>query len=361
MSERLKQRGPISSHSQLIHGHVRIFSMPSSGDDAARVPSSGDDAARVGPRANSLSETAIALCAGGFGGACLAFVGAPFDTVKVRQQISHTHPVPLVRSIVGVEGVRGLWRGAASPIIASVAQFAIVFAGFDFNRKVLVPQLTGLPEGDLRATGLAGSLVAVPTSFLYTPFDRVKCVMQAEGRRIANGGVARFASTWACALHLWRGGRLFRGFWITLARDAPAWAAYFMVYNAAKRQLSSAALDGHAELSVGASLAAGGLAGASTWAVALPADVIKTRYQAHTYHHTYGHAARAVFARYGVLGFFSGGATMVLGGVPRDAACFCGVEVATRALTLLFAGETRCAATPGAESRPALRRTLSAA
>ena len=126
---------------------------------------------------------------------------------------------------------------------------------------------------------------------------------------------------------------------MALARDTPAWATYFVVYAAAKRQLaSSAALDGSAELSVGSSLAAGAMAGASTWAVAIPFDGIKTTYQARSYHLTYLHAARSIAARHGPLGFFAGFWTIVLGGVPRDAACFCGVEAATRGLTLLVAG-----------------------
>lgn len=289
------------------------------------------------------SSTAIALAAGGFGGACLASVGAPFDILKTRQQIDGSHSVfTLVRSIIKAEGVRGFWRGSTPPVVAAVPQFAIVFAAFDYNRNSLVPAATGLHAPDMRNTALAGGLVAVPTSFLYTPFDRVKCALQAEGRRIERGRPARFGGAWSCALELWRRRTLLRGFWITLARDVPAWATYFVVYSAAKRHLaassSSAALDGHAELSVGASLAAGAMAGASTWAVAIPADVIKTRFQARTYHATYAHAARAIAARHGFLGFFAGFWTIVLGGVPRDAACFCGVEAATRGLTLLVGG-----------------------
>ena len=281
--------------------------------------------------------TVIALAAGGFGGACLAVVGAPFDVIKVRQQMGASSAVSIAYSILSKEGMRGLWRGAVPPIVASVPQFAIVFACFDVNRR-LVPQYTGLAEGDLATTAIAGSMIALPTSFLYTPFDRVKCVLQAEGRRIESGRPPRHVGAWSCAAHLWHRRSLFRGFWITLARDCPAWAAYFTVYTAAKRQLasSSSALDGRTELSVSASLASGALAGASTWAVAIPFDTIKTRFQARSYHNTYAHAARAIAARHGPLGFFAGFWTIVLGGVPRDAACFCGVEAATRALTLMF-------------------------
>ena len=281
--------------------------------------------------------TATAFVAGGFGGACLALVGAPFDVVKVRQQIGAPGPFTVLRSILAMEGIRGLWRGATPPLLASVPQFAIVFAAFDFARRRVAPGLTGKRDCEhLQNVALAGALTAVPTTFIYTPCDRVKCVLQAEGRRIEAGKQPRFASPWSCASHLWRTRTLFRGFWVTLARDCPAWATYFVVYAAAKRHLSaSAVLDGRAELSVGSSLAAGALAGASTWAVAIPLDSVKTRFQSCTYHQTYWHAARSIAARRGFLGFFAGFWTIVLGGVPRDAACFCGVETATRALTLI--------------------------
>ena len=55
------------------------------------------------------TQTAIALAAGGFGGACLAIVGAPFDIIKVRQQIAmqSVSAFAIAQSIIGAEGVRG--------------------------------------------------------------------------------------------------------------------------------------------------------------------------------------------------------------------------------------------------------------
>jgi solute carrier family 25 carnitine/acylcarnitine transporter 20/29 len=230
------------------------------------------------------THSAIAFASGGFGGACLAVVGAPFDYVKVRQQVgeasSQSTVASVIRNIVAREGVRGLWRGVVPQLLQAIPNFAIVNTVFDFNRRV-VQRWSGRPKGNLRDTAIAGGLVAVPTSFLYTPFDRVKCVLQADGRRIARGLQPRFASPFMCAHHLWSRGSLFRGFGITLARDVPAFAAFFLAYASAKRLLTSSttALDGHSELTVAASLASGACAGATTWAVAIPCDNVKTRYQ----------------------------------------------------------------------------------
>lgn len=267
----------------------------------------------------------------------LCVVGAPFDVIKVRQQTQPLGAIPILRSIISSEGLRGLWRGVTPPLMASVPQFAIVFATYDYFRTA-VQSASGRASGDLRDTAIAGGLVAIPTSFIYTPVDRVKCSLQADGRRLASGLSPRYESAIDCVRQLWRAGglaSLYRGFWMTLARDVPAWAVYFATYTAAKRALtSSAPLDGEAKLTPLASLAAGGLAGSATWAVAIPFDVVKTSFQTDTAHRTYSDVLRTIHRASGWRGFFAGFFTIVLGGVPRDAACFTGTEAAQRALTL---------------------------
>jgi solute carrier family 25 carnitine/acylcarnitine transporter 20/29 len=93
-------------------------------------------------------------------------------------------------------------------------------------------------------------------------------------------------------------------------------------------------LDGRAKLSPAASLVAGGAAGAASWAVCFPIDVVKTRFQSDLTYRTYRCTIRAVLRSSGIGGLFAGYWTIVLGGVPRDAACLTGTEAAQRALTL---------------------------
>jgi solute carrier family 25 carnitine/acylcarnitine transporter 20/29 len=270
----------------------------------------------------------------------------------------------VVRRIVRSEGIRGLWRGVTPPLLAAVPQFAVVFASYDYGQHA-VAKYVGWHVGDLRNTALAGALVALPTSLIYTPIvraplasqrpkrptllpshvqrrrsplqDRVKLTMQVEGRRISAGQPRPCASAYNVAVGLWRAegaAALTRGFFATLARDVPAWATYFVVYSAAKRSLTSntAALDGEEPLSLLASLTAGGLAGAATWAICMPVDVIKSAYQSNTAYRTYGDTCRAIMRASGVRGLFAGFWTIVLGGVPRDAACLTGTECMLRLL-----------------------------
>ena len=289
------------------------------------------------PAANP--PTVDALLAGGIGGACLCLVGAPFDVVKVRQQ---HHPsssaLEVVRSIVRVEGIRGLWRGVTAPLLVAVPQFAVVFGAYAMARS-LVQRISSKPQENARDTAIAGALVALPTSFIYTPVDRVKLAMQVDGHRVASGQVARYSCVRECIYELWRAGGIAsfsRGFTATLARDVPAWATYFAVYATLKQTLSpsTGVLDGRAKLSPAASLVAGGAAGAASWAVCFPIDVVKTRFQSDLTYRTYRCTIRAVLRSSGIGGLFAGYWTIVLGGVPRDAACLTGTEAAQRALTL---------------------------
>ena len=267
-------------------------------------------------------------------------MGAPFDVVKVRQQQQPcgASAAAIAASIVRAEGLRGLWRGVTPPLVVAVPQFAVVFGAYEAATQ-LVARHSSRPAGDARDTAIAGALVALPTSFIYTPVDRVKLALQSDGAHVAAGRPPRYTSVLDCVRSLWRAGgaaTFARGFGATLCRDAPAWATYFVVYSTAKRSLTSASgvLDGRAELSPAASLTAGGLAGAATWAVALPFDTVKTRFQSDTSHRSYRDAIRAIARASGAAGFFAGFWAIVLGGVPRDAACFAGTEAAQRALAL---------------------------
>ena len=84
------------------------------------------------------------------------------------------------------------------------------------------------------------------------------------------------------AKQLWREGgirSLYRGTVLTLARDVPASGCYFGFYEFVKDQLTPAGATG---LSTGGVLIAGGCAGMANWAVAIPPDTLKTRFQSDT-------------------------------------------------------------------------------
>lgn len=74
---------------------------------------------------------------------------------------------------------------------------------------------------------------------------------------------------------------IYRGFVITVLRDAPSHAVYFLTYEYSREQLHPGCRRSGQE-SLGTMLTAGGIAGVVSWIGSYPLDVIKTRLQAQT-------------------------------------------------------------------------------
>ena len=104
----------------------------------------------------------------------------------------------------------------------------------------------------------------------------------------ANPG--RFSGQMACLGHIVRteGPQgLLRGSLLTLVRDVPAFCAYFATYETLRSKFQKE--DGTIDL--GRTVAIGGLAGVIAWALALPLDSLKNRFQVclNHYHHHHHH------------------------------------------------------------------------
>lgn len=130
---------------------------------------------------------------------------------------------------------------------------------------------------------------------------------------------------------------IFRGTGATLARDGPGSAAYFCAYEASKRLLTPAGQDPQ-QLNFVNVLTAGGLAGMAMWALAIPPDVIKSRYQGAP-HGTYSgflDCARKTVAKDGMKALFKGFGPAMARAFPANAATFLGVEVSLQAMNKMF-------------------------
>ena len=67
----------------------------------------------------------------------------------------------------------------------------------------------------------------------------------------------------------------FRGSFLTLARDIPAFCSYFMTYELLRERFKES--DG--SLGLGSTAVIGGLSGVVGWAVEIPLDALKSRHQ----------------------------------------------------------------------------------
>ena len=97
-----------------------------------------------------------------------------------------------------------------------------------------------------------------------------------------------------CAKQLYRQGgisNVYKGTVLTLMRDVPASGCYFGIYELLKVRSIFTIIctsiciqdqltpEGSDKMSTGAILFAGGAAGMANWAVAIPPDTLKTRFQ----------------------------------------------------------------------------------
>nr|XP_011738011.1 mitochondrial carnitine/acylcarnitine carrier protein [Macaca nemestrina] len=275
------------------------------------------------------------LLAGGFGGVCLVFVGHPLDTVKVRLQ---TQPPSLpgqppmysgtfdcFRKTLFREVGIWYWASSYSEHIHGVGllpprRSQVLASGFCFQCSY--PQLFA-----------AGMLSGVFTTGIMTPGERIKCLLQIQ----ASSGETKYTGTLDCAKKLYqefgiRG--IYKGTVLTLMRDVPASGMYFMTYEWLKNIFTP---EGKrvSELSVPRILVAGGIAGIFNWAVAIPPDVLKSRFQTAPpgkYPNGFRDVLRELIRDEGVTSLYKGFNAVMIRAFPANAACFLGFEVAMKFL-----------------------------
>ncbi|KAI9178954.1 hypothetical protein H9P43_005616 [Blastocladiella emersonii ATCC 22665] len=243
----------------------------------------------------------------------------------------------LVKSLVHGEGVSSLFRGIASPVLSVAAMNSMLFVSYS-QSLALLQHLRGPPptiettssgggrngERSLTDIALAGTAAGFACFLISTPTELIKCraqiIRSGTGTTTPPGfSTANIATPPASALRVpltapWRittrpaTGRawtvpahssfavaatvartsglagFYRGGLVTLARDGPGYAVYFVGYEAVKRGLAAplARVLPQAEESTrdrAAQFLAGGAAGVLSWASIYPLDVVKSRIQ----------------------------------------------------------------------------------
>uniref|UniRef100_A0A3P8XR53 Solute carrier family 25 member 20 n=1 Tax=Esox lucius TaxID=8010 RepID=A0A3P8XR53_ESOLU len=280
--------------------------------------------------------------AGGFGGVCLVFAGHPLDTIKVRIQtmaVPGPGETPLYRGTfdcfkqtLGKEvGIQGLYKGMAAPIIGVTPMFAVCFFGFGLGKKL--QQKTPDDVLTYRQLFAAGMLSGVFTTAIMAPGERIKCLLQIQ----AATGEVKYAGPMDCVKQLYKESGIkgiYRGTALTLMRDVPASGMYFMTYEWLKHLLTPEGKSPN-ELSVPSVLFAGGMAGIFNWAVAIPADVLKSRFQTAPegkYPNGFRDVLRELLREEGMASLYKGFTAVMLRAFPANAACFLGFEVAMKFL-----------------------------
>ena len=281
---------------------------------------------------DSLLSHAIAGTIGGVAG---IYSGSPFDVIKLRLQVASgaaPSAVSVARSLWAAEGVRGFFRGAWTVSLGQGPVNFVVFATYAQALRALDDTAGVSGSGSsgaavpppLSRVAMAGVCSGFFQALVLAPFEFVKVQQQSAGR-----GDASSLTATARAIHAACGARgLSRGVFATLVRDAPTFGLYFGSYEYVKRAGSaSLGVPTHEQPPGGVLLVAGALAGALSWAVSLPADVVKSTIQAaplttprrELRYHT---VVARVWREGGAAAFFRGFFPCVLRSLPVNAVTF---------------------------------------
>ena len=240
----------------------------------------------------------------------------------------------MLRHIARYEGIRGLYAGVTAPLLAVVPAFAISFGAYDTARRVQLAYCsssssTSGEELSLGQIAVAGGCSGVPLAAVVGPLDRIKCLMQVHP--------TRYAGFVDCARHVYAEGgwrSCLRGTGVCVLRDVPGNAAYFATAELVKRTFRRVVPEPSAATSTLITLLAGGMAGVMNWVVAIPMDVVKSRWQT-AQPGTYTsptHVLRVLLETNGPAALFRGLGPALWRAFPANAACLLGVETATTVL-----------------------------
>ena len=189
----------------------------------------------------------------------------PFDTIKTNIQ---------KRQVINYN-IRNLYKGVAAPLFGAGLEKAIVFGTYETTRKYT--------NSDFISGGLAG----LTASFVVTPFERIKILLQTDQKIEKNMINRKF---------------LFQGLSATFYRETPGFAIYFSTYNYLKNVIQektylqeleeykkqnprlssyvSNKIEKKEDIDPFHSFLIGAFSGCASWIFIYPQDRIKTHLQA---------------------------------------------------------------------------------
>jgi len=277
---------------------------------------------------NPYTSTINDLVAGSFGGAAQVLVGQPLDTIKTRAQIApkgmFKGPMDILVQTVRKEGFFALYKGMASPLLGIAGVNSLLFAAYAASRRLVSP----FPDLSIQQVALAGGMAGAINAVLASPVEMFKVRMQGQ---YGSAGDKRLRDI---AREMWkewgftRG--IMRGYWITVAREIPAYAGFYAGFEFSKRRFQQ--IYGQ-QIPVWALLASGSTGGIAYWLSCYPLDVIKSRVQLRPTPPTsrpwtyINQELQAVVAESGFKGLFKGLSPSLLRTIPAAACTFATYEL----------------------------------
>ncbi|KAL9836441.1 solute carrier family 25 member 48 isoform 2-T2 [Geothlypis trichas] len=231
--------------------------------------------------------------AGLVGGIASVVAGHPLDTVKTRLQAGqgYGNTLKCVLTVYRNESLTGFFKGMSFPLASIGVYSSVVFGVFSNTQRFLSQLRHGDPDaapslGDMTLASLVAGVISVG---IGTPVELVKIRLQMQTQPYTKAN-AKLNST-APGSPVYRGPihclriilqkegipGMYRGNVAMLLRDVPGYCAYFVPYAVFCDWITP---HGSIAPNPFAIWVAGGVAGAVSWAVCTPMDVVKSRLQA---------------------------------------------------------------------------------
>jgi len=273
-------------------------------------------------------ETLNELIAGSAGGAAQVLVGQPLDTIKTRAQVAprgmFKGPMDILAQTLRKEGFFALYKGMASPLIGIAGVNSLLFASYGISKRIIspFPQLT-LPE-----ISLAGAMAGASNAILASPVEMFKVRMQGQYGAATDKRLRDVASEMWSQWGFRKG--IMRGYWITVAREIPAYAGFYTAFEFTKRRFQRSYGP---QLPVWALLTSGATGGIAYWLACYPLDVVKSRVQLRATPPTgtpvqyIAHELKAIVTESGLSGLFRGLSPSLIRSIPAAASTFAAFEL----------------------------------
>jgi solute carrier family 25 (mitochondrial carnitine/acylcarnitine transporter), member 20/29 len=265
--------------------------------------------------------------------------GQPFDIIKVRQATSGSSASAgsLALSIIRKEGLLSFWKGSSAPLLGVGACVSIQFGVLENSKKALLSYKN--KPLDTKDYCICGSIAGISNSIVSAPAELFRIKMQVQGG--ANSGSDPiFKNDLDCIKSIIKTHGIkgaYKGFPITVAREAACFGTYFGVYEYIVNNILIEKGGTKKDVATWKFFLAGGFSGFFFWAPWYPIDAIKSKIQADSLSNPkyFGSldCVKKTLAAEGVAGLYKGFWTCMLRAFPVNAFTFLVYEVSMKLIS----------------------------
>lgn len=261
------------------------------------------------------------LLPGTVGAVFNTYFAHPFDTIRVKMQninSSYESSFTCFKNTYKNGGTRGIFSGVTLSLYGTIAESSVVFASNEYLKQNFygVDRKTPLT---LYQDMYIGSMSGLLATIVSCPFETIKCNMQIYPNKTSLDISKKYGIT-----------GLYKGFNASCMRNIPYYLLFFPIYNNYLHLTSNINGKDIHNMNLWHYSLSGGLAGATTWTLIYPLDVIKCNQQicekSYITKSNIINTTKKIIKQYGYKGLFRGYVPTIMRAFPGNAGLLFGVE-----------------------------------